>query len=191
MLVITKTELEKDPEFYIDKIMNGCMFIYPTGTLYNIGCDATNEKAVSELRKIKQRPSLHFPVIVPNMDWITDNCQIEKENKEWLKRLPGPYTFLVRLKNKNAVTQSVCEDKLPIRYPNHWIKDFIENLGVPIVATSVNASNNVFMTDPEDIDMNIKKQVSFLIDEGIVKNSPLKLIDLTESKIKILDGFKK
>ena len=72
------------------------IFIYPTDTIYGLGCDATNEKLVKELREIKNRDDKPLSVIAPSVKWIFDNFDVGLELLE--KYLPGPYTLLLKKK---------------------------------------------------------------------------------------------
>ena len=169
-----------------EQIGKGAVFIYPTDTIYGIGCNALDKKAVDKIRQLKERPTNPFSIIAPSKKWITENCIITKEAKEWLNKLPGPYTLILKLKNKNAIAKSVNqgEETIGIRIPNHWFSGVVQELGFPIVTTSANRSGRPFMTTLEDLDSTIKDGVDFIIDEGEKKGRPSKIVNLVEGKIK-------
>ena len=75
------------------------VFIYPTDTIYGIGCDATNDKLVEKIREIKQRENKPFSIIAPSVQWILDNFNVNVRLID--KYLPGPYTLLLEKKQKN------------------------------------------------------------------------------------------
>ena len=110
-----------------------------------------------------------------------------KEAEEWLERLPGPYTLIFKLKKK-CVAKEVNSslDTLGIRVPNHWIRNVVSELNVPIVTTSVNRANEDYMTSLEDLDARIKAGIDFMIYEGEKEGKPSKIIDLTE-KVKVIE----
>jgi len=186
MEVLTRNEVGLRLPELLQKIKDGAIFIYPTDTIYGIGCNALNQKAVQKVREIKQRPETPFSIWVPSLKWIEENCLVEKNIQEWLEKLPGPYTLILKLKNKKAVAKEVNNslNSIGVRIPDHWLGKLIEKLGFPIVTTSANRSGQNFMTSLEDLDPEIEKHVDFLIYEGEKKGHPSKIMDLTTGKIK-------
>ena len=116
------------------------------------------------------------------VDWIKKNCVVNKEVEEWLKKLPGPYTLILKLKDKNAVAKNVApkQNTLGVRIPLHWFSKVIAELNFPLVTTSVNKSGLPFMTSLEDLDKDIENQVEFIIYEGEKVARPSKIIDLVK-----------
>lgn len=186
METLTKTELQLHFAEIAEQISKGAVFIYPTDTIYGIGCNALDEKAVAKIRKLKERPTNPFSIIIPSKEWITENCMITKEGKEWIAKLPGPYTLIFKLKNKNAIAKGVNqgEETIGIRIPDHWFSNMVQKLGFPIVTTSANRSGKAFMTSLEDLNPIIKEGVDFIIYEGEKKGRPSKIVNLVEGKIK-------
>ncbi|MDP3699226.1 MAG: L-threonylcarbamoyladenylate synthase [Nanoarchaeota archaeon] len=186
MEILTKTELQMRFAEMAEQIRNGAVFIYPTDTIYGIGCNALDKKAVDKIRQLKDRPTNPFSIIVPSKGWITENCIVTKEAKEWLNKLPGPYTLILKLKNKIAIAKSVNqgEETIGIRIPAHWISGVVQKLGFPIVTTSTNRSGRSFMTTLEDLDPTIKDGVDFIIYEDEKKGRPSKIVNLVEGKVK-------
>ena len=98
VIVITKEELKNDP-LLVEKLKKS-VFIYPTDTIYGIGCDATNKELVGRVRKIKQSSRQPFSIIVPDKEMISKNCVHCKHCKEWLDKLPGRYTLIMKIKKR-------------------------------------------------------------------------------------------
>ncbi|MFH0978063.1 MAG: L-threonylcarbamoyladenylate synthase [Candidatus Woesearchaeota archaeon] len=188
MQVFTKEEIERRKESLFKKIAQGAIFIYPTDTVYGIGCSALNDRAVLKVRKIKKRADKHFSVIVPSKQWIKDNCVIDSRVTDYLKKLPGPYTLIMNEKARKAVAKSVNFGKatLGIRIPKHWISTFVSELGIPIITPSANISGKEVMTSIDDLDSEIRAKVDFMLDEGVLKGNPSNIIDLTGKKPVVL-----
>jgi L-threonylcarbamoyladenylate synthase len=190
-MILSRVEFWTKKIKHFKQIKDGAVFIYPTDTVYGIGCDATNKNAVERLRQLKNRNVMPFSVIAPNKKWIEDNCEYKQE---WLDKLPGPYTLIMRLKNDKCVTPGVTvgRDTIGVRIPAHWISDVAEMLGKPIVTTSANITGGNVMQKLEDLPAQLL-HVDFIIYEGEKRGAPSELVDLTEKKVKIIyrDNSKK
>lgn len=186
MVMVTKTEVEERPEFYIGEILKGEIIIYPTDTIYGIGCDATNAESVKKLREIKGRNSNPFSIIAPSIEWIKENCDTEGA-EEWLTKLPGPYTLILKLKNKKCIASETNNnmDTIGIRIPDHWFTEFLQKTKKPIITTSVNKQEEPPMTSIDDIDPAIK--VKYLFYEGPKQGKPSTIVNLTGPEIKVIE----
>ena len=100
MRILNPDEFKMEKVSVIESILEGSVFIYPTDTIYGIGCNATNSDSVKKIRKLKGRLSNPFSVIAPSVEWIKENCVVAKDGEEWLKKLRGPYTLIFKLKNR-------------------------------------------------------------------------------------------
>ena len=182
MRILNFEEINLEKQSIIDSIINGSVFIHPTDTIYGIGCNAELSSAVKKVRKLKVRATNPFSIIVPSLDWINENCIVTKEAEEWLEKLPGPYTLILKLK-KQCVAKEVNPGlkTLGIRIPNHWIRKIVAETDAPIVTTSVNRANEDYMTSLEDLDPTIKAGIDFVLYEGRKESKPSKIIDLTEA----------
>jgi len=185
MIIFTKEYIDEYKKDIFKRIKSGQVFVYPTDTIYGLGCDARNERAVEKIRKIKKRHDKPFSILVPSIEWILRNCEIDEK---WLEKLPGPYTFILKLKNKNCVAKNVNigMKTVGVRFPNHWISEFFQYIKIPIITTSVNLSGEKYMISINDLDERINSQVDFMIYEGIKEGSPSHVVDLTSGKPKIL-----
>ncbi len=189
MRVYTKEEVEWNGADVLEGVIGGSLFIYPTDTIYGIGCNAMDNKAVARLKHLKQKPRESFlSVVVPSKDWIYENCSVSKEAETWLDRLPGAYTLILPLKNPKAVCKEVSPDgkSLGVRIPNHWIRGFVRELGLPLVTTSANIHGKMAMTSLDSLDPELKKGLHFAVYEGEKNGQPSQVIDLTgKSVVKI------
>ena len=92
MRILNFEEINLEKQSIIDSIINGAVFIYPTDTIYGIGCNAQNPNSVKKIRLLKGRAASPFSVIAPSLNWVMENCIVTKEAGEWLEKFPGPYT---------------------------------------------------------------------------------------------------
>lgn len=186
MQIYTAAEAKLKKAEIQSRIVRGQIFIHPTDTIYGLGCSAKISKAVQKIREIKQRPDTPFSIMAPSIDWIRENCVITKDAEKYLKQLPGPITLILKTKN-NPVAKEVAPniDSIGIRIPDHWFHKIVEELGVPIITTSVNQTGKIFMTSLDNLDEEIKIKVDFAIDEGEKTGRPSKIIHLEGEEVKI------
>ncbi|MBW2975842.1 threonylcarbamoyl-AMP synthase [Candidatus Woesearchaeota archaeon] len=188
MRILTKEEFEKEKDrMRTSLIENNPVFICPTDTIYGLSCSALSREAVGRIRDIKQRKESPFSVIAPSKKWIDDNCFVNENAREWIKRLPGPYTLILNTK-KICVAENVAPgmETLGVRIPDHWFSRFVNEAGIPLITTSVNKSSEDFMTSLEDLDSEIKSRVDFIVYEGQKKGRPSRIIDLTD-KVEVIE----
>ena len=179
MTLVHKHHFLKNKKQYLAEIKKGRAFIYPTDTIYGIGCDATNQKAVQHVHMLKQRENKPFSVIAPSKQWILKNCVITKAAKKWMKKLPGKYTFILHLKNRKAMAKAVHlgDYTIGVRMPKHWFAKVVADYGKPIVTTSVNISGEPYMKTAQDVQERIKKHIAFLLYEGPKHAHPSTIVD--------------
>lgn len=177
MIILNKQETLDRKEEIISAIKAGVIFIYPTDTIYGMGCDATNEVAVQKIREIKRRDQNPMSVVAPNKDWILENCLVLDKSK--LDLLPGPYTLIYTM-NKNIVAPNVSFIRtLGVRIPKNWFSNLISEAGIPFVTTSVNISGEKNMEKVEDLKKEILDQVDYCIYDGPIYGKQSTRLDLT------------
>jgi len=191
MQIITKEDLKVRKKEIIQKIRDGHIFIYPTDTIYGIGCNALNDDSVKKIREIKGRQDMPFSIIAPNKAWIRQYCETGDKMKfiKWIKEIPGPVTLILKLKDEEAISEETNKGigTLGVRIPNHWISELVEEAGIPIITTSANKVGEDSMTSIEDLDPEIKRYVDFIIYEGELHGRPSKLINLTLETPEIIE----
>lgn len=184
-MIIDKDEVKEKKLGMFQDISRGSVFLYPTDTIYGLGCDATHESSVKRLRHIKncEKP---FSVIVPSKDWIYKHCEVTDEIQDWIDKLPGSYTLILTLKNKKYFPEILTGglDTVGVRIPDHWIREFVEEYGAPIVTTSANRFGELFMTNLDNLDVEIRQKLDFIVYEGEKDGKPSKIIDLSLKKKK-------
>ncbi|MBI4439509.1 threonylcarbamoyl-AMP synthase [Candidatus Woesearchaeota archaeon] len=177
MEILSEEEAMNSIDDIVLRIRQGKVFIYPTDTIYGIGCNAIDGSAVARVREIKKRNESPFSVIAPSKQWIRENCII---GEEWLKKLPGSYTLILRLRNTHAVAPNVSMGStLGVRIPDCWFSEVISKTGIPLISTSANIHGEKFMTSLENLSPDVGNKVDFVIYEGEKHGMPSKIIDLT------------
>ena len=169
----------------VDVLKNGGLIIYPTDTVYGLGCDITNSKALEKIAKIKgiKLEKANFSFICNDLSHISDYVkQIDTATFKILKRaLPGPYTFI--LPGNNDLPKEFRKKKtVGIRVPDNNIAlKIVEMLGNPIVSTSIYDEDDVieYSTDPELIFEKWQHKVDLVIDGGYGDNVASTIIDLS------------
>jgi L-threonylcarbamoyladenylate synthase len=186
--ILSKEETKLRKDEILNRIRHGAVFIHPTDTIYGLGCNALDNNAVKKIRDIKGRPKTPFSVMVHSKDWIRENCIVPKKSEAWIKKLPGPYTLIFKIKNKGAVGKETNPgmDTLGVRMPDHWIIRGAEMLDLPIITTSANKVGDDFMTSLEDLDSDIKSKLDFIIYEGEKKGNPSTIVDCTNDEPKVI-----
>ncbi len=167
-------------------LKNGGLIIYPTDTVYGLGCDITNLKALEQVARIKQvkLEKSNFSFICHDLSNLSDYVkQIDTSTFKILKRaLPGPYTFILP-GSKNLPNPFKKKKTVGIRVPNNNIAlEIVKKLGNPIISTSIRDDDEVleYTTDPELILEKWDALVDVVIDGGYGDNEPSTVIDLSE-----------
>lgn len=183
MQTIDRNELKIYKQEFYKRIKAGKIFIYPTDTIYGIGCDATNAEAVKKIREIKERTQSPFSVMAQSKKWIKENCEIGKKRVLW--KLPGKYTIIFKLENKNAVAKEVNHgmSSLGVRIPKHWASKIAKETNLPIITTSVNKQGEEYLKAIDELPLEIKAHIDFAIDEGKIEGSPSTLINTTTNQV--------
>jgi len=166
-------------------LKEGGLVIYPTDTVYGLGCDITNTKALERIAKIKgvKLDKANFSFICKDLSNISDYVrQIDTATFKLLKRaLPGPYTFILP-GNTNLPKEFKKKTTVGIRVPNNAIAlEIVRQLGNPIVSTSIRDEDDVieYTTDPELIFEKWQNLVDVVIDGGYGDNVGSTIIDLS------------
>lgn len=178
----------RDVKRAIDIVRDGGLIIYPSDTVYALGCDITNNRALEKVANIKnvKLAKANFSFVCEDLSNLSDYVkQIDSATFKILKRaLPGPYTFILP-GNNNLPTVFKKKKEVGIRVPdNNITRALIRELGNPIISTSIKDEDEVieYTTDPELIYEKWMNIVDVVIDGGYGDNIPSTVIDLTEGE---------
>ena len=172
----------------VDVLKRGGLIIYPTDTVYGLGCVFTNTKAIEKIARIKgvKLEKANFSFICNDLSHLSDYVkQIDTPTYKLLKRaLPGPYTFI--LPGSKSLPKVFKKKKtVGIRIPDNSIAlAIVEELGNPIISTSIHDEDDVleYTTDPELIFEKWQHLVDGVIDGGFGDIHASTIIDLTEAE---------
>jgi tRNA threonylcarbamoyl adenosine modification protein (Sua5/YciO/YrdC/YwlC family) len=196
MAELIKIYNENPNEREIDKVVKvlqkGGLIIYPTDTVYGLGCDITNTKAMEKVAQLKglKLDKANFSFICYDLSNLSDYVkQIDTPAYKILKKaLPGPYTFVLP-SSTNLPKAFKNKKTVGIRIPdNNIIRELVKKLGNPIVSTSIYDEDDLleYTTDPELIFEKWGNKVDIVIDGGYGSNIPSTVVDLSEGEITIL-----
>ena len=188
MQVVTRTELNERPHLYMRKLKES-VFIYPTDTIYGIGCNALDGCLVDRIRELKSRHTLPFSVIAPSRAWIREHCAIDERAERWLQKLPGPFTLILKMRLPEELPRSVTQglETLGVRIPDHWISSVAAGLGIPLITTSANRTGENHMRKIEDIPNDWRDNIQYAIYEGEIVGRPSQLVRLDTPQVEILE----
>lgn len=171
----------------VDVLKSGGVVIFPTDTIYGIGCDIRIPKAFEKLCRIRGiKPSkAYFSFLLNDLSHIADYTKpFDRAVFKLLKsHLPGPYTFILNASNMVPVLFRNNRKTIGIRVPdNNIIKAITQKLGGPLVSASLRDEDDEiagYLTDPEEIHDRYEHTVDLVIDGGIGKNTASSIIDCT------------
>lgn len=169
----------------VKDMRDGALVIYPTDTVYGLGCDITNKSALEKVARLKgiKLDKANFSFICRDLSNLSDYVtSIDTRTFKILKRnLPGPYTFILPA-NNNLPTIFKKKKTVGIRVPDNPIAiALVTALGNPIISTSIKDEDEVieYTTDPSLILEKWDKHVDYVIDAGYGGNVGSTIIDLT------------
>lgn len=177
----------------VEVLRNGGIIIYPTDTIYGIGCDLMNRKSVERLCRIMD--------IKPNKLDLSFICDDLRQISEFAKRvdtpvfkllkssLPGPFTFILESSSKVPKILDVNKKTVGIRIPDHCIpRTLVAELGNPVITSSIKDDDHIkeYTTEPEEIYEDFKNKVDVVIDGGASGNVPSTVVDCTGEELIII-----
>lgn len=182
----------KDILKVVEILREGGVIIYPTDTVYAIGCDINQVKAVQRVAALKgvKPEKANFSMICRDLSKVAEYAKLDNTVFKVMKRcLPGPFTFILNATNKLPNVLMNRRKTIGIRIPDNYIvMAIVEELGRPLLTTSVHDDDEVieYTTDPELIYEKYQKQVDLVIDGGYGHNMASTVVDCTGGDIEIV-----
>lgn len=177
----------------VEVLKSGGLVVYPTDTIYGIGCDLMNRKAVERLCRILDiKPhKLNLSFICNDLSHISEYVKrIDTPVFKVLKKaLPGPFTFILESSSRVPKILDVNKKTVGIRIPDHLIpRNIVQELGNPLITSSIKDDDQIkeYTTEPEEIYEDFKALVDVVIDGGAGGNIPSTIVDCTGSDFQII-----
>lgn len=172
-----------------DVLRSGGIIIYPTDTVYGLGCDLFNKRGIEKIYRIKKRSEKQpFSFVCADLKDISRYARVSDYAYKTMKRLlPGPYTFI--LEASRLVPKIILPKRLTtgIRVPdNHICLALVRELGQPIISTSVKNEAGDIMTDPMDIEKQFRHCVDMVIDGGILAAGQSSVVSLLDDQVDVI-----
>jgi len=174
-------------------LRSGGVIIYPTDTIYGLGCDIFQKKAVEKICRLRglNPQKANLTIICKDISQLSEYTQqIDNPTFKLLKRnLPGPFTFIFKSSRKLPKSLDNRRKTLGLRIPDNAIaQSIIEKLGNPILSISLKSDDEIteYFTDPYEIHEDFEKQVDAVIDGGIGDNVPSTVVNLSEGFIDVI-----
>lgn len=164
-----------------DILRSGGVIAYPTDTVYGIGCDIFNKKAIERIYQIKRRPKYKpFSFICADLKNISEYGRVSNfAYRVMRKLLPGPYTFILEGSNLVPKLMLTRRRTVGIRVPNHEVcLAIVRALGHPLLTTSAAVSDSEPINDPQEIDKKMGAALDAVVDGGVLYSSPSSVVSL-------------
>lgn len=176
----------------VEILRDGGLIIYPTDTVYGLGCDIFNQRALDRLKQLKgiKSKTLNLSFICYDLSHISEYTRhLDTPIFKLMKRsLPGPYTFILESSSKVPKILNAKKKSVGIRVPDNNIpREIVRALGNPIITTSIHDDDiHDYLTDPEIIFDEFKNKVDLVIDGGYGLVEPSTIIDCTSGEVEIV-----
>lgn len=177
---------ERKIQQIVNILENGGVIVYPTDTVYALGCDITKSRAIERICHLRKMDpgKANLTMICKDISQLSSyTMPIETEVFRVLRRnLPGPFTFIFKANNTVPKLMKAKKNTVGIRIPkNNIALALVEALGRPILSISLKSDDEIaeYFTDPQDIFEDVGKLVDAVIDGGIGGHTPSTVVDCT------------
>ena len=172
----------------VEIIENGGVIIFPTDTVYGIGCNPYDTNAVKKIYEIKSREKIKsLPVLASSIEIVKQISIIDEFTEKIIKKYwPGPLTLILKLKDKNLKESLNLEDKIAVRIPDSVCTLKLLNKCNLLVGTSANVSGDSSFTDPQECMKNVKNYDIFVDGGTITSKGESTIIEIENEKIHVI-----
>ncbi|MFR9591387.1 MAG: L-threonylcarbamoyladenylate synthase [Rikenellaceae bacterium] len=180
---------ERDLAKVCDVLHSGGVVIYPTDSVYAIGCAVNSPKGVDKLKKLTSKDVKELSIVFNDISTMAEYCRIDNSTFKILKRnLPGAITFVLKASSRIPDRIIGKRKTIGVRIPDNAIaRAIVSTLGVPMLTASLNDDDEQeYLTDPELIDEKWGDRVDIVVDGGYGYVTPSTVVDLSEGDVEIL-----
>jgi tRNA threonylcarbamoyl adenosine modification protein (Sua5/YciO/YrdC/YwlC family) len=173
----------------VDSLRQGGIIVYPTDTVYGLGCDITQRQAIDRVIRIKGRdPKKPMSFVCADLTHISRYANVTDFAYKILKRyLPGPYTFVLPASRETPKILQSKQRTVGIRIPAHPVPlALVAQLGEPLLSTSANRSSEETVSDPHDLEQRFAHDVDFILECGPLPVLPSSVISLVDDRVEVL-----
>ena len=172
----------------VEIFKNGRVIVFPTDTVYGIGCDPYNENAVKKIYEIKSRNKIKsLPVLAYSIDIVKQIVMMDKLTEKIVEKYwPGPLTLILKLKDQKLKKSLNLEEKIAIRIPNSECTLKLLKECNLLVGTSANVSGDSSFTDPQKCIENLKNYDAFVDGGTITSKGESTIIEIENEKIHVI-----
>lgn len=189
MVIVMKVNCDNDGiKKVVEIFKNGGVIVFPTDTVYGIGCDPYNENAVKKIYEIKSRDKIKsLPVLAYSIDIVKQIVMMDKLTEKMVEKYwPGPLTLILKLKDQKLKKSLNLEEKIAIRIPNSECTLKLLKECNLLVGTSANVSGDSSFTDPQKCIENLKNYDAFVDGGTITSKGESTIIEIENEKIHVI-----
>ena len=169
-------------------LSNGGIVCYPTDTIYGLGIDLSQKKAINKVSKLKKKSKLPLSFICHDFSMISEYAQVSNHAFKIMKRcLPGAFTFVLPATRKVPDLMIHRQHTVGIRLPDcKFCVEVVEQLGHPVLSTSIPAEEDEILNDVYEINLRYGNQIDLIIDGGRLFAEPSTVVSLMNGDIEVL-----
>ena len=170
-------------------LKNGEIIVYPTDTLYGLGCDIHNKSAIEKIYRIKmmdKKKPLSF--ICYDYSQVAEYAKISNFAFKIMKSiLPGPYTIILPATNLVPKMLKTKQKTVGVRIPdNQFALQLVKEFGSPIISTTITTDEEIVVSDPDTINDKYSKRISYVFSDGISASEPSSIIEIIDNEIRLV-----
>jgi tRNA threonylcarbamoyl adenosine modification protein (Sua5/YciO/YrdC/YwlC family) len=173
-----------------ETLQAGGVILYPTDTVYALGCDIRKKNTIEKIYRIKKIDKKKpLSIILPDISKMSEYVKFVSNDafRIMKKAFPGPYTFIFKASKLVPELLITNQKTIGVRIPDNKIAlELVKTLDSPILSTSVNTPEGDYVIDPENLEKELRNQIDLIIDVGIKSSNPSTVVDFSNGNIDII-----